>query len=177
MPFGSKRPVAGDSALVLREEEARTFALVNERLRREAEIWWPHELFLTHDQTVTSHGVCPAVIDATGRARHLAFGPFRRLEPGWWRASLVLKVSASLARRPLAVDFGAPPNFVAYNLPYGVAGLHEIELENAFGPDDLAQVRLWIKRPAFEGEIGFLGVALNPVDAPSADLASSKSLM
>jgi hypothetical protein len=150
------------------------FVLANERLRREAAIWWPHDIFLTYDQAVTNHGVCPAVIDATGRARHLAFGPFRQLEPGWWRASLVIRVSATLARRPLAVDFGAPPNFVLYTLPYGVPGLHEIELENNFGPDDLAQVRLWVKRPAFEGEIGFLGVALNPIDAPSSASALSE---
>ncbi len=153
------------------------FALANERLKRQAEIWWPHELFLTYDQAVTNHGVCPAVIDVTGRARHLAFGPFRPLKPGLWRASLVLLVSAKAARRPLAADFGAEPNFTLYTLPYGVPGLHHIALENTLGPDDLAQVRLWVKRPAFEGEVGFLGVALNSIDAPSSDPASSEGVM
>jgi hypothetical protein len=177
MPFGFKAAVAKNPELAAQLDEARLFALANERLRREAHIWWPHEIFLTHNQAVTGHDACPAVIDATGRARHLAFGPFRPLAPGRWRASLVLRVSATAARRALAVDFGAPPNFAAFNLPHGVAGLHRIDLERTFGPEDLAQVRLWVKRPAFDGEIGFLGVALNPIDAPSSDPASSEGVM
>ena len=177
MRFGFKAPVAQNPELAAQQEEARLFGLANERLMREAKVWWPHEIFLSHNQAMTGHGVCPAVIDATGRARHLAFGPFRQLAPGRWRASLVLRVSATAARRALAVDFGAPPHFALYNLPHGVAGLHTIELENTFGPDDLAQVRLWVKRPAFDGEIGFLGVALNQIDAPSSDPASPEGLM
>ena len=175
MPFVFRRLVARDPETVLQEDEARLFVLDNERLRREAQIWWSHEIFLTYNQAGTGHGVCPAVIDATGRARYLAFGPFHQLPPGRWRASLVLRVSATAAKRPLAVDFGGAPNFAAYNLPYGVAGLHKIELENTFGPDDLAQFRLRVKRPAFLGEIGFLGVALQSRDAPSDDTPSPES--
>jgi hypothetical protein len=175
MPFGSRRRVARDPEIVLQEDETRLFVLANERLRREAQIWWPHEIFLTYNQAGTGHGVCPAIIDATGRARYLAFGPFHQLPPGRWRASLVLRVSATAALRPLAVEFGTPPNVAAYNLPYGVAGLHRIELENTFGPDDLSQFRLSVKRAAFQGEIGFLGVALHSLDAPADDTPSPES--
>ncbi len=150
------------------------FDIANERLRREAEIWWPYNLFLTSSQDQTSHTPCSSVIDATGRARHLIFGPFQTLAPGQWRASVVLRISAPAARRPLAVDFGAGQDFILQNLPYGVPGLHTINLENTFGETDHAQFRLWVKRAAFEGEIGFLGVALKFVGAPSSDPALSE---
>jgi hypothetical protein len=153
------------------------FEVANERLRREAEIWWPHELFLSSSQDVTTHGPCPAVIDATGRPRHLIFGPFRTLAPGQWRASVILRISPEAARRPLAVDFGADSNFVLTNLPYGAPGLHRIDLEHTFSETDHAQFRLWVKRAAFEGEIGFLGVALTFAGAPSSDPALSEGGM
>jgi hypothetical protein len=175
MRFGSRGPVPPiiDPAA----HEAEAFVLATERLKGEAEIWWPHEIFLTYSQDVTSHGVCPALIDATGRPRHLAFGPFQTLAPGRWRASVVLRVSASAARRPLAVDFGAEPNFVLHTLPFGVPGLHRIDLENTFAENDYAQFRLWVKRAAFDGEIGFLGVALTFINAPSSDTALSKDTL
>jgi hypothetical protein len=172
MRFGSRAPIPPIIDPAAREAE--TFALANDRLKGDAEIWWPHELFLTSSQDVKSHSVCPAVIDATGRPRHLVFGPFRALAPGRWRASVVLRVSAAAAGRPLAVDFGAEPNFVLDTLPFGAPGLHRIDLENTFTENDHAQFRLWVKRAAFEGEIGFMGVALTFVNAPSSDPTLSK---
>jgi hypothetical protein len=72
------------------------------------------------------------------------------------------------------VDFGAGENFILQNLPYGVPGLHRIDLENTFGETDQAQFRLWVKRAAFEGEIGFQGVALKFVGAPPLGPALSE---
>ena len=159
-----------------RDDEAESFAAANEHLRREAQIWWPHDMFVAATQDAASHYSCPAVIDASGRARHLVYGPFQRLDPGRWRASLVLRISAAAARRPLAVEFGAEPDFAVTGLPYGVPGLHGIDLECTFSDTDAAQLRLALKRAAFEGEIGFLGVALRFIDATPSNSPSSDDI-
>jgi hypothetical protein len=138
------------------------FILTNERLRREAEIWWPYDIFMTSSQDAAIHVACPAVIDPAGRPRHLVLGPFERLTPGRWRASLVLRLSAAAARRPLRVGFGVEPDFATFDLPYGVPGLHRIDLEWTFAEADDAEVWVWLRRAAFDGEIGFLGVGLSP---------------
>jgi len=162
MPFGSRAPSAQEVELAHQQDEARLFALASERLRREAEIWRPHEFFVTLSQDGAIPSVCPAVIDATGRERYLVSGALGRLPPGRWRASLILRLSAAAARRPLAVQFGADPHFESFSLPYGVPGLHRIDLEATVGDGDEPQIRLWLKRAAFHGEISFLGVGLSP---------------
>ncbi len=160
IPFGSKAPAPRDPALVREEDEARMFILMNERIRREAEIWWPYNVFMTSSQDAARHIDCPPVIDPAGRARHLVLGPFERLRPGTWRATLVLRLSAAAARRPLSVGFGTEPNFSVFDVPYGVPGLHRIDLEWTFGEEDDAELWVWLRRAAFDGEIGFLGVGL-----------------
>jgi hypothetical protein len=116
----------------------------------------------------TTAAACPEAIDVTGRARYLVYGPYVALAPGRWRATVILHLCPDAARRPLAVQFGAEPNYTTLDLPFGVPGNHRVDIEHAFDHGDAAQVRLWLKRAAFHGEARLIGVSLGPAEVPAA---------
>jgi hypothetical protein len=118
---------------------------------------WDRRLFMTWDGDLAP---CPAVIDVTGRERYLVFGPYRALEPGAWRAKVSLELCTETAQRPIAVQFGAEPDYTTVDLPRGVEGLHEVEIEHQMKSGDLAQIRVWLKRAAFHGELRFGGAEI-----------------
>jgi hypothetical protein len=109
-------------------------------------------MFMTWDGEAAP---CPEVIDVTGRARYLVFGPYLALEPGAWRARVSLQLCAEAAQRPIAVQFGAEPDYTTVDLPRGTEGRHEAEIEHQMKSGDLAQIRVWLKRAAFHGELRF----------------------
>ena len=123
---------------------------------------WDRQLFMTGEVELMS---CPGVIDVTGRARYLVFGPFVALDPGAWRARVSLELCADAAQRPIAVQFGAEPDYTTVDLPRGAQGLHEVEIEHQIRSGDLAQIRVWLKRAAFHGELRFGGAELHRVPA------------
>jgi hypothetical protein len=118
---------------------------------------WDRQLFMTWDGDLAP---CPAVIDVTGRARFLVFGPYLALEPGAWRAKVSLELCAEAVQRPIAVQFGAEPDYTSVDLPRGAEGLHEVEIEHQMKSGDLAQIRVWLKRAAFHGELRFNGAEI-----------------
>src|SRR5579871_6987322 len=89
-------------------------------------VWWGRGIFLS-DEDVTG-GVCPPVIDVTGRARILVYGPCRQLAPGVWRATVLLHLSPDAAHRRIGLQFGADPDFASAEVPLGVDGDHRVEL-------------------------------------------------
>jgi hypothetical protein len=123
-------------------------------------LWWGRERLRSSD---TDGGACPEVIDVTGPRRCLVFGPHLPLEPGRWRATAMFEVCPDASRRQLSVQFGCYPDFTTVQVPVGVSGLHQIELEYEFKPDQLAEVRLLLDRAGFHGELRFSGAALQKV--------------
>jgi hypothetical protein len=120
--------------------------------------WWGRDLFWS-DDTADRH--CPDVLDITGRGRILAFGPFLALPPGRWRAALRLSLNGEAAARAYVVDFGAGDASVARNevWPAG-GGRYELPVEGAWATVTLAQVRLWLMTPAFDGEMRIEGASV-----------------
>ncbi len=106
---------------------------------------------------------CPPVIDLTGPPRFVAFGPYVTLAPGCWRAKVILELCPEAARRRLAAQFGAEPDYATVALPAGVPGHHAIVIDHTFAAGDLAQARLWLQGAAFHGEVRFLGVEISPL--------------
>ena len=116
--------------------------------------WWGRELFLVGRGP---YSPCPEIIDVTGLARVLVFGPYRELPAGIWRATVTLDVSPDAARRPLDVQFGKLPDYTTSPLPFGVPGRHTVKLEYVLRKSGLAEVRVNLKRAAFHGEIRLFG--------------------
>jgi hypothetical protein len=98
---------------------------------------------------------CPEVIDLTGPRRCLFFGPYFMLDPGTWRASVELSVCKDAARRALELEFGVDPGaeYTRLPLPTGIDGRLRIELVHRVEVAARAQVRLWLRRAAFHGEV------------------------
>ena len=125
---------------------------------------WPRGDFLCGP---APHHACPAIIDVTGRARDLVFGPYRLLSAGVWRARVAVTVCPDAARRQLEVEFGVYPDFTRVSLPYATPGRHEIELIHTFAADGHAEVRVILARAAFHGELAFDDVTVERLgDAP-----------
>jgi hypothetical protein len=122
-------------------------------------LWWGRELFFTND---TADRRVPEVIDVTGRSRFLFAGPYVNLPAGLWRASVFLDICPEAARRKLAVQLGVEPDYTTVDLTQGQAGPQAVQVEHLMSGDGHAQVRLWLKRAGFHGEIRFSGVALEP---------------
>lgn len=103
---------------------------------------------------------CPPVIDITGRARYLLYGPYAPLSPGLWRATVIFDLCPDAARRPLSVDFGTPTDFATVEVPFGVAGCHRIEVIHPISDETPCEVRILLRKAAFHGKFRFLGVNL-----------------
>jgi len=134
------------------------------RAEGSAAIWWERETFLSSE---SDDNRCPAVIDVTGQARYLTYGPFIELRPGFWRARVLLEVCIDAARRRLAVQFGVEPAYTTVELPYGVPGRHEIVVEHRLAEAGPVQIRLYLQRAAFHGEVRFLGAYLERLGDPA----------
>lgn len=112
---------------------------------------------------------CPPVIDITGRARYLLYGPYAPLSPGLWRAMVIFDLCPDAARRRLSVDFGTATDFATVEVPFGVAGRHSVEVVHAIPDDSPCEARILLQKAAFHGAMRFMGVELRRLgDLPAA---------
>jgi hypothetical protein len=102
----------------------------------------------------------PGVIDITGPARNLAFGPYQPLTPGLWQAELRFDVCPDAARHDYVVDFGAGDDFTACVVRAGAAGGQVATVRHQFVADAPAEVRLWLGRAAVHGALRLCGAKL-----------------
>jgi hypothetical protein len=128
----------------------------------EAKAWWDRTLFRWGDHPEEP---CPQSIDVTGAARILAFGPFLPLSRGEWRARVEFELSPDAARRSYLLEFGAGADLsrVAFGpLP---TGPNAVSITHRFEVADPAEIRLWVARAAFHGDLSFKGVWVEALTA------------
>ena len=130
------------------------------------EIWWDPALFLRLDPPDPQG---PSVFDVMGRARCLFFGPYLPLAAGVWRARVWLEICRDAARRPMAIQFGAEPDYSTIDLPFDRAGPLVATVEHPMDGIGLAQIRLLLQKAAFHGQVRLLGAAVSRI----ADRVSS----
>lgn len=129
---------------------------------------WDRKIFRTLE---TPDKVCPEVIDITGRARCLIYGPYVQLAQGLWRATVSFELCEEAARRSFTVQLGSlKSGFATVELPQGVPGRHDVEVLQNVSDGEAVEVRVWVKTAAFHGELRFLGVAIEPVAEACAAL-------
>jgi hypothetical protein len=133
--------------------------------------WWDRGDFLSDAEGPA--GTCPVAIDVTGRARFLSYGPFADLAPGVWRATVFLNLCPDAARCRLAVQFGAEPDYTTKDLEFRITGNHKVEIEHVIHQTGPGQVRLWLKKAAFHGEVRFAGAAVERI----GDIGSDENRM
>lgn len=129
------------------------------------EVWWDPAVFLTPECT---EGRGLSVFDVTGRPRCLLFGPYLPLASGVWRARVWLEICPDAAKRPMAIQLGAEPDYSTADLPLDQPGRLVASIEHPMDGGGLAQIRLLLRRAAFHGEVRFLGAAVSRIaDLPS----------
>jgi hypothetical protein len=123
---------------------------------------WGPELF--HPSAAGGVG-CPRAIDITGRARILLFGPFIPLPPGCWSVQVDFEVCDEAARYPFLVEFGTVDDFSGESVPARAPARRSVRLEHTLRQTAPVEVRLWVSRAAFHGEVRFLGAQIERRDA------------
>ena len=122
--------------------------------------WWDLKDFRSHDSADLR---CPEFLDVTGRSRYLVYGPYHELSAGLWRATAKIHLCPDAARCRFSLEFGAEPDFSSVDLPFGKVGPLEIEVEHMFREAGQGQIRLFLMRAAFHGEVRFLGATVRQV--------------
>jgi hypothetical protein len=131
-------------------------------LRPGARTWWDRSLFLWGDRQGEP---CPPTLDVTGPVRVLFYGPYISLPAGEYRTHVEFEVSTDAARRSYLMEFGGPTS--VSHLPFGplAPGRHVVRLAHRFDVAAPAEVRLWVARAAFHGELALKGASIEVVVA------------
>lgn len=127
------------------------------------EVVWHRQLFQWGDRPSAQ---LPEIIDVTGPARCLAFGPYIQLPAGSWSCSLMLGCSEDAAGLRMNVEAftDVPLNRVAFEL--GEPGLFEIEFSFVLANADVpVQIRLFSADAAFEGKVALAQARMTPLKA------------
>jgi hypothetical protein len=123
--------------------------------------WWGPEHFWWGDDHAAA---LPERIDVTGAARTLVFGPLTALPAGRWRIRVRFALCADAARSGYILYFGGGRELEMLGVQPSGAGDYEIALENSWDDVGSADFRLALMRPAFHGELRFLGAQIEALD-------------
>ncbi len=130
--------------------------------------WWDRSLFWLGG---VAYQACPEVIDITGRRRNLFFGPGIALGPGHWRVTAHLELCDEAARTRFRFQFGPVADMAEeYVTPAG-PGRYEIALEHSWTLPSAVEMRLFLNRPAFHGEVWLAGAAVERLSDTAVDPA------
>jgi hypothetical protein len=136
--------------------EALAF-FVPEAVGRPKRARWDRILFRCGDDP---DQVCPESLDVTGAARVLVFGPFITLTAGVWRADVMVDVCEQAARRFYLLEFGAGSNLSRVALHPLKPGRNVVSIEHPFDKPAEAELRFWVARAAFHGNLHFGGAVI-----------------
>jgi hypothetical protein len=125
------------------------------------EVVWPRDCLFWGDRP--NDGPPPRIIDITGRARNLVYGPYFPLAPGRWRMGATLAFSASARGARLALSLFGPDNFGGCRFTVERAGVFAaaamVTVPSSRAP---AEIRLALEQGAIEGKLGLDGITFTP---------------
>ncbi|HEX3920395.1 MAG TPA: hypothetical protein VHW60_23890 [Caulobacteraceae bacterium] len=108
---------------------------------------------------------CPETLDLTGLGRILVYGPYEPVTPGLWTATLRLEVCADGATRPFQFDVVTGADVTETRFRPGRPGAFQVQARHAVDADGLMELRLWVMKPTFHGELRLLGATLERGDS------------
>jgi hypothetical protein len=115
----------------------------------------------------------PEVMDITGGARSLVFGPYIYLPPGAWRLTASFDVDEEAAKRFWLVTFGSGAEFSNLDATQLTPGRHDLSIVHRLVAPGPAEFSLGVPAAAFHGELQFLGLTIELVDEAEAAPAES----
>lgn len=114
-------------------------------------------------------------IDLTGRARIVVHGPYRVLEPGFWRIRVKVGVETEGFSVPLRFEWGGADDVTGETVHIKTPGLYEMSLDYDWPNGGHAALRLWVAQPVFAGRLRFLGAEVERLQDQSPPNQSSQS--
>jgi hypothetical protein len=128
-------------------------------------ITWERQLFYIYDEPPAPQPI-PATrpVDITGRIRFLVYGPFIRLPPGSWTASVILGFSPEAAGMGYSVEVFAGTRLAHARLEPGSESVVEVVLHFSIDEsvDQPVQIRIHNERAAFDGRLALGCVTMTP---------------
>ena len=125
-------------------------------------VTWPIEVFLSGDAPGEP---APRVVEVTGGARILTYGPYMHLPAGSWLVSFTIGFSSGLEDVPFRVQVHAGGLLAeARFLPPGHGVFAGSFVARHSRPQDSIEVLLCTDRGALEGRATLLGVTLEPAE-------------
>jgi hypothetical protein len=128
-------------------------------------IIWERQLFYIYDEPPAPQPI-PATrpVDITGRIRFLVYGPFIRLPPGPWTASVILGFSPEAAGMAYSVEVFAGARLAHARLEPGSESVVEVVLHFSIDKsvDQPVQIRIHNERAAFDGRLALGCVTVTP---------------
>lgn len=154
--------------------EEREQALVNGALSAYVEhfaggeldkITWERELFFMSEDPPSPQPI-PAThpVDITGRVRFLIYGPYIKLPPGSWSASIIFGFSPEAAGMTYIVEAFAGVQLTHTRIELGSERIFEANLHFSIDAalDHPLQIRIHNERPAFDGRLALGYVTMTP---------------
>ena len=137
-------------------EPAFHFAATSERLP----LTWPRACLLSGDRPDQP---APAVLDLTGPARVIVYGPYFHIPPGHWIAQARFAFSPFARGARIALEFHGASCLARCSFQAERAGIFRIDLPFHVSSDfDIIELRLVLEHGAIEGHVGLDDIHLIP---------------
>lgn len=126
-------------------------------------ITWPRACLMWGDRP--GHPV-PRIIDLTGPARILTYGPYVPLPPGAWRMNVTLAISRTACGTPLSLKLQGRSALGRFAFTADQPGLYKASFPvRVRSPREVLECYLETERGAIEGCIGVDRIAFEPEDS------------
>ena len=127
------------------------------------QIVWDRELFIANDPQKSAADM----LDLSGGARILIFGPYIHLPPSAWTAQVRLAVSPDAAGHVLRIEAYSGRQLAAATLQPPAGGIFVTDLHFSLGEPSPAglEIRVTVTEDNAKGRLAFGQVALTPVGA------------
>jgi hypothetical protein len=152
-------PVAAEDAALMEQVVLPAFRFASTGMR--GDVTWPRAVLLWGDHP---NEPAPRVLDLTGPARVLCYGPYFRLPPGHWKARVKLAFSPRCKDAPLALEMHGEARHGRCRFRVPGAGLYEAVFPFVIpSPREAIEIRLVSERGAIEGALGIEHATLTPI--------------
>ncbi len=123
-------------------------------------VTWPRSCLFQGDQPGQS---APAILDLTGPARVIVYGPYFHLAPGRWIATAQMAFSSGACGMNLALEFHGTVPLGNCRFPVEHAGVFRVDLPIAIpSASEAIELRLVLQQGAIEGHLGLDDIHLMP---------------
>lgn len=157
-PAAPDPPFSGQALALVRQVVAPMLALAAGAT--DAPIVWPLSCFYSGDQP--GEQAAP-IMDTTGPARILYYGPYFHLPPGRWQVAIQMFFSNDVPASMLAAEIRGSETLARIEFRPAHGGLFQADMTLPVArPEERIELRLWLLSGTISGQFGLRQVLLTP---------------